>query len=252
MSKLEGTLNRFLVKNPPKTPGQVAYAEYIGARRLPSGIWVLVDPSRTPPLSVIQQYGPGHTCKACRDVFRSKKPRDRYCRSCRAIIDNTTAELIDALKSVLSLSPEAQRKALQVVEERLTCTYPVTPTAHCGWYANTGRHAPYHDARRILERLPAWVARAHCHFMRHVFWNRFSYSPRFFPHVLSDGSKMEQRRFHYDPKWRRKFDSSVGDLEIELDYPEEGSDLPVEEVVRKRYLAFLTCVDLDSENHRVP
>jgi hypothetical protein len=140
----------------------------------------------------------------------------------------TIAELANLLKSALLLTAAEQRQALDVVEQRLTCTYPVTPTSHCGWQANAGRHAPS-NARIVLQYLPAWVARAHCHHMRHVFWNRFPYSPRFFPQIPSDSEKEELYRDYYDPKWRRKFDSMVGDLEVEIDYPEDSPTLPIDD-----------------------
>ncbi len=226
MNKLESTLNGYVIRNPPATVEQVAYAKSMGARQLRSGKWVLPEPSRTPPLSVIQ-YGPGHTCRACKEVFRSERQRDRYCRSCRAIIDRKGAELTNQLKSTLNLSAEEQRKALESIEEKLTCDYRISPTAKCGWHSNAGRYIPT-DTELILKRLPAWVARDHCHYMRHVFWNRFPYSPRFFPHFSSDSERAEQYRLHYDQKWRRALNRFVGDLEIELNYPVEGSSPPTD------------------------
>jgi hypothetical protein len=56
--------------------------------------------------------------------------------------------------------------------------------------------------------------------MRHVHWNRFPYSKKFFPYVESQAQKEAWYREYYDAKWQRKLARQRGVQAIEIDYPE--------------------------------
>lgn len=73
----------------------------------------------------------------------------------------------------------------------------------------------------VIEYLPRWAERAHCHHMRHVYWNRFPYSKRFFPYVASKEERKNQYRDYYDSKWNRKRDRILGVPTVEITYPKE-------------------------------
>jgi hypothetical protein len=57
--------------------------------------------------------------------------------------------------------------------------------------------------------------------MRHVCWNRFPYSKKFFPFVASKEEKEKQYRDYYDSKWHRELDRILGVPAIEIQYPEK-------------------------------
>jgi len=56
--------------------------------------------------------------------------------------------------------------------------------------------------------------------MRHVFWNRFPYSKKFFPYVASQEEKEQLYRHYYDSKSQRKQDRILGVPAVEIKYPE--------------------------------
>lgn len=72
----------------------------------------------------------------------------------------------------------------------------------------------------VIEYLRRWVEKAHCHHMRHVFWNRFPYSKKFFPFVASREEKVQLYRHYYDSKSQRKLDRILGVPAVEIEYPE--------------------------------
>jgi hypothetical protein len=73
----------------------------------------------------------------------------------------------------------------------------------------------------VMDYLRRCVEKAQCHHMRHVFWNRFPYSKKFFPFVASQEEKKKQYRDSYDSKWNQKLDRTLGVPAIEIKYPEE-------------------------------
>jgi hypothetical protein len=222
MSKLDPTSGGVFLKNPPQTPLQRCYAESLGFKRLRSGRWVLPDPPRSRSIEVIEKYGPGHTCKACRDGFRSKKQRDPYCRSCRGIIDVKVKELTGVLRSALNRPAEDQDKARIVLEQELTCTFPISSRMNCEWRANQGRNET-ESISLLIDYLPGWITKAHCHHMKHVFWNRFPHSRRFFPRLKSPEQEKELYSYYYDTKARRKLTKYLTEaFEAEITYPEES------------------------------
>jgi hypothetical protein len=215
INKLAGDF--VVLKNPPETLEQQAYAKSLGFRRLRSGQWVRPDVPINPSLEMLQKYGPGHTCKACKGFFRSKVMREQYCPSCRGIIDHTAKQLTDMLQAASQGSFDLARSALAAIEEALTCTFPTGPRTHCGWHVPIGSQ-PSHSL--IIRSLPRWVAKAHCHHLRHVYFNRFPYSKKFFPYVESEAEKKAWYREYYDTKWQRKLARDRGVPAIEIDYPE--------------------------------
>lgn len=90
----------------------------------------------------------------------------------------------------------------------------------CGWRANQGRIEPQSNVL-VIEYLPRWVEKAHCHHMRHVHWNRFPYSKKFFPFVASKEERENLYREYYDSKWNRKLACVLGVPTVEIEYPEE-------------------------------
>ena len=206
-----------LLKNPPLTESQRQYAKSLGFRQLRSGQWVRHDVPTSPSLRMLEQYGPGHTCKACRDFFRSKTKRVQYCPSCRGIIDTTVTQLNKMLESAAPGSVDQRRSAIAAVEEALTCIFPTGPKTHCGWQVSMETLS----LSAMIQSLPRWIGKAHCHHMRHVYWNRFPYSKRFFPYVTSRKEKEELYRHYYNPKWQRKLGRLLGTPAIEIQYPAE-------------------------------
>jgi hypothetical protein len=101
-------------------------------------------------------------------------------------MDETRKRLEGVLRAGLDAPEEERKKARCKVEDELRCP-------ECGWAQNEGRIVP-EDLRLILEYLPGWVERAHRHFFRHAFWNRFPYSRRFAPEITA-----EERQFIYGP-----------------------------------------------------
>ena len=73
----------------------------------------------------------------------------------------------------------------------------------------------------MIEYRPRWAEKAHCHRMRHVYWNRLPYSKKFFPFLTSKEEREEQYRDYYDSKWNRNLDRILGVPAIEITYPEE-------------------------------
>ena len=219
MSKLLGRFIRLM--NPPQTKGQEAYARRLGFRKRHNANWVKPDiaPASQSPEAVLK-YGPGHTCRACRGFFRSKTQREQYCPSCRGIIDGTVKDLTAILQSGAKGSKEQSRVAIVGVQKQLACTYRTGKITRCGWWANQGRSEPQSIAT-VIEYLPRWAEKAHCHRMRHVYWNRFPYSKKFFPFLESKEEREEQYRDYYDSKWNRKLDRALGVPAIEIRYPEE-------------------------------
>ena len=219
MSKLDGQFVRLL--NPPQTKGQEGYAKRLGFRRRRSGEWVKPDIVHAhQPLEALQKYGPGHTCHACRDFFRSKTQREQYCPSCRGIIDGTVKDLTARLQSAAKGTKQESSTAIAAVQQELACTFPTGPRTRCGWRANRGRSEPQ-SIVMVMEYLPHWAEKAHCHHLRHVYWNRFPYSKKFFPYVESKEEREKQYRDYYDSKWNRQLDRILGVPAIEITYPEE-------------------------------
>jgi hypothetical protein len=103
-----------------------------------------------------------------------------------------TKKLEGILQAALKLSPHEQRRAWEEVEKELTCDI-------CGWQGNHNREAPG-DFAGLLENLPRWVERAHLHFMRHMFWNRFPYSRWFTPQL----SAAEKESYFGRRDWLKK------------------------------------------------
>jgi hypothetical protein len=207
-----------LLKNPPQTEGQKLYAKSLGFRQVRSGKWARPDVPANPSLGMLQEHGSGHTCQACRDMFRSKTQRVQYCPSCLGIIDHTAKELTAILHSASQGSFDQARLARAAVEEALTCTFPTGPKPHCGWQVPMKSDG---SLSLMIKSVARWAAKAHCHHMRHVYWNRFPYSKKFFPYVASRKEKEELYRHYYSAKWQRKLDRLLGTVAIEIQYPVE-------------------------------
>lgn len=214
MSRLRGKFRGVPLANPPQTDQERAWAESWGFRQLPTGKWVYPETQYRIPTEVQKKRPLVGRCKACRDEFRTDKKGEHYCRSCRGIITQKQNELEAIVRSVPD--PSA---ALRAIERELRCPY-----RHCQWAANDGRHKP-NNTKHLLAYLPEWIAKAHGHFMRHVFWNRFPFSKRFFPHeLLNDQSReaMEKFKEEYDFNYRRKFRMKLDQLarrvKFQVDY----------------------------------
>ena len=150
-----------------------------------------------PPPHVFKDHYRNH-CRACRDPFFSTKGRDAYCDSCRRIIGTRTKELQEKLWG----------DGTRAVLEALECS-------DCRWEGFNRNRA----LRNPSEYLPNWAAKAHCHFTRHVFYNRFSLSKRVAAskahHVEGDKSN---RALRGHPQWLSK-----ARLELHPDYKGERS-----------------------------
>ena len=114
-----------------------------------------------PPPGILREHY-RHRCQACRQPFFSKRGRDRFCDSCRRIIATRTDELETIAKNA------GQRAVLEALE-----------CSDCGWVGFNSNRATPQNSPVLLEYLPAWAAKAHCHFMHHVFFNRFRPCRRF-------------------------------------------------------------------------
>jgi hypothetical protein len=168
----------------PQTEEERRTAQSAGFVQLPSGQWVFPELNSQPSLELIRKKPYGRRCRACQSPFRSERPRDRYCGSCRRTMSEVQERLEAILRSGID-SEEKWREAWFKVEEDLKC--PV-----CGWIQNEGRIVPG-NLRLVLEYLPGWIGRAHHHYFRHAYWNRFHYSRRFVPAITP-----EERESIYD------------------------------------------------------
>lgn len=186
MKKLRRETAGWLLRVPPRTEEERQRTEAAGFVQQPSGQWVLPDYDFRPRLEVLRKQRYGHCCKACRSFFRSNRARDPYCPSCRSIMDEARERLEAILSAAIDATEEKQRQARFQVEEELKC--PV-----CGWIQNEGRIVP-ENLRLALGYLPGWIRRAHCHFFRHAFWNRFPYNRRFARKIT-----LAERQFIYGP-----------------------------------------------------
>jgi hypothetical protein len=73
----------------------------------------------------------------------------------------------------------------------------------------------------VLDYLPGWVEAMHCHFMRHVFWNSFPYTRRFFPQRFTEQERQEAYDFVYTRNWEKLGEQLFRDeLVFELQYPD--------------------------------
>ena len=204
MKKLRRKPAGWTLATPPRTEGERRTATAAGFVELPSGEWIMPERDFRPTLAAIQNYPYGRRCHACRTIFRSQKPRDPYCPSCHNIMGETLQQLEGILRPALGRSAEEQTNAWEKVEERLTCP-------DCGWQGNRNRMEPQGIAT-LLEYLPGWVERAHRHFMRHLFWNRFKYSRWFTPTQLSP----EWKGFYYGSRdWTKRLEDQALSLAIE-------------------------------------
>ena len=119
-------------------------------------------------------------CRACKSYFQSERSRLRWCPFCSATITRETDRLTTLLESVQDSPPEMQKEAISEMWDALTCKDLIRRGKECGWRGNGQRYIPK-DALRMKTCIEGWVITAHCHFMRHIFWNRFLPSYRFWP-----------------------------------------------------------------------
>jgi hypothetical protein len=194
MRKLRSKFEGWPLENPPQNEDQRLIALECGFVELATGQWVRPPQTLGPSLEFIRRYPHGHTCHACKDSFRSKQTRDPYCISCDNIIRDRLKKLAGILQAALKLSPDTQRSAWEEAEKELTC--PV-----CSWQANQNREES-EDFAGFLENLPRRVERAHLHFMRHMFWNRFPYSRWFTPQI----SAAEKQSYFGRRDWLKKIE----------------------------------------------
>jgi hypothetical protein len=184
MKRLQTKSEAIPLLTPPQTDFERRIAEELGFVQTASGQWVKLDPDSRASVEVIRKWPYPHRCRACRDPFRSRR-RVAYCGSCRSILENTLRGLESILRDALNMAEEKQQKAWAKIEKDLTCP-------QCGWIENAGRVVPA-DLHLTLEYLRGWVERAHIHFFRHVFWNRFRYNRRFAPQI-----SQEEKRSIYE------------------------------------------------------
>jgi len=185
MKKLQTNSEPIPLLTPPQTDYERRVAEELGFVQTASGQWVKFEPDPRASVEVIRKWPYPRRCRACRDQFRSRR-RVAYCGSCRSILDKALRQLESILREALNTAEKQQLRAWYRVERELACP-------QCGWTANAGRAVPT-DLGLTIEYLPGWVERAHLHFFRHVFWNRFPYNRRFAPQI-----SQEEKRSIYGP-----------------------------------------------------
>jgi hypothetical protein len=222
ISRLKRNLRGMVLVNPPQTTAQRAWAESLGFHKQSTGDWVSRNgPPLNPSLAFLDKFGFGHICQACKSPFRSKKQRDQFCASCRLILEDHLAKCRRFIVPVLNAPSEQQRTARENLENYLTCRFPIKDGNGCGWTANKGRSEPS-DLRLVLESLPDWVKAMYRHFIRHVFWNRFPYSRRFFPQNVSEEAREELREWAYSQATQKEMVALIGDsVGVEIKYPAE-------------------------------
>ncbi len=138
-------------------------------------------------LAAAVAHGPGHTCKACRSPFHSFQKRDSLCGSCRRII----ARWIERLEN------EVCGMEIEAAKQRVFSDLACQDCSHHRW---SGRKTDAPTMEVLLQKLPKWVELAHCHFMRHVFFNRFPYSRQFFPRFQDPKIATETYKMYFCPK----------------------------------------------------
>lgn len=193
MNKIRGRTQGWVLENPSRNKQEELVVREAGFVLSDSGEWILPEPSFSPPLWVLRKTRSGHWCKACKSFFRSNKERDPYCGSCRSTMGAKRKQLELIIRSAFDAPEREQMQARQRVEEEVACHEP-----SCGWQGNQGRDEPP-DLGCLLDRLHAWVTAAHLHSMRHSFWNRFPYSPRFTPNLTP-----EEKDYYFDPRYFEK------------------------------------------------
>lgn len=165
MKRLQSRLRGDVLENPPRTEREESAVRAVGYVPLPSGEWIRPEPSFAAPLWLVQEYPYGHRCKVCRARFRSKRGRDKYCWSCRSIIEGKVKELDSLLERAQHATPETKRHAAGVVESRLAC--------ECGWIGNATRIEP-RTIRFMRLCLREFVEASLRHSLRHIFPGRFA------------------------------------------------------------------------------
>lgn len=143
-------------------------------------------------LDLLQLFGPGHSCRACRDLFYSHQARESLCGSCRLIVEDR----VKALEAIVTGSSDVAQ-AFARVKAELKCS-----DCQQRW---PGRKRPPKTIEQLRAALPAWALADHCHFMRHVFFNRFPYSKRFFP-PLPPKQAREIYQYTFSRKWQQKWE----------------------------------------------
>ena len=108
----------------------------------------------------------GYTCNACRSHFRSSRARDRFCLSCRHIVEAQTDEL-ESLLSLWANSPrvEVRTEARQAFYHSLVCPM-------CGWDGNRNR-TDADDPRVLFVHARRFAVADLKHRMKHAFPGRF-------------------------------------------------------------------------------
>ena len=104
----------------PQTEEERRTAQSAGFVQLPSGQWVFPELNSQPSLELIRKKPYGRRCRACQSPFRSERPRDRYCGSCRRTMSEVQERLEAILRSGID-SEEKWREAWFKVEEDLKC-----------------------------------------------------------------------------------------------------------------------------------
>ncbi len=165
MKRLQSRLRGDVLENPPRSEHEESAVRAVGYVPLPSGEWIRPEPSFAAPLWLVQESPYGHRCKVCRDRFRSKRGRDRYCLSCRTIIENKVRELDLLLEHAQDADPSVKRGAIGRVEDELACT--------CGWIGNATRIDP-RTIRFMRLCLREFVEASLRHSLRHIFPGRFA------------------------------------------------------------------------------
>jgi len=114
----------------------------------------------------------GHRCEACREHFRSARARDRFCPSCRAIIEREREEL-ESLLSIASESPNQDIQEESTAEFHRSLACPV-----CAWEENRNRLFPRKPAL-LSTYANNFAMRGLKHRIHHAFPGRFMVSRRF-------------------------------------------------------------------------
>jgi hypothetical protein len=140
-------------------------------------------------------YTHRETCEACKDHFVTTKARARWCRSCKAILEEERT----ILQSLIDLTgvphPQYRREARDELEDALRCPL-------CGWTGNRDRTWP-RDPRSLHKHIEHFVIADLKHRMRHAFPGRFLISRKFTPKWIREETQFYRRLYQeLEDKWR--------------------------------------------------
>ena len=180
--------------NSPQNEMERHVFEEMGYEQLPTGRWYLPDRRPTPLPERVKKYPYTQFCRACRSRFGSKKYYDAFCGSCR----NTMAGTQKQLEFILNAHSNGGD-----VQDLLGKITGILGCPCCLWEGNEGRLQPM-TIEGIREYLPGWIVAAHCHWMHHIFWNRFPRSLRFARKEHWDRQQESERAMQFVKEYVKK------------------------------------------------